>query len=87
MPQISRKQASLGPVYQEPYKNNVENCFSFPIHVIHQLSNRLIGDEMFPDLGTHIQLEGNFYRASHNLLPSGLIGPVLITSQKLVLIN
>ena len=109
---------ALGVEWIQPYKLNITEALKggenhLEIAVTNQWSNRLIGDERFPDLGTHIQLEGNFpkgtmpdwyvdnepipegprttfcsgsfYTASHNLLPSGLIGPVVITSQKSII--
>ncbi len=55
----------LGVEWIQPYKLNITEALKegenhLEIAVTNQWSNRLIGDERFPDLGTHIQLEGNF---------------------------
>jgi hypothetical protein len=77
---------SLGIVWKTPFRVNVTEALkegenTLEIKVINLWVNRLIGDQQ-PDAGEKITYTTmRFYRADAPLLPSGLMGPVVLVSK------
>jgi hypothetical protein len=78
---------SMGIVWKKPFKVNITEALSrgkneLEIQVTNLWVNRLIGDQQ-PDVKNKITWVSNpFYKADSPLMPSGLIGPVTISSIK-----
>ena len=74
---------SVGVLWKKPFKLDVTQYLKpgmndFEIRVTNLWVNRLIGDEQ-PDCAERITYTGaRFFRASSPLLPSGLLGPVVL---------
>lgn len=77
---------SLGIVWKTPFRMNVTGALNegqntLEIKVTNLWVNRLIGDQQ-PDAGEKITYTTmRFYRAESPLLPSGLMGPVVLVSK------
>jgi len=77
---------SLGIVWKTPFRMNVTGALkegqnTLEIKVTNLWVNRLIGDQQ-PDAGEKITYTTmRFYRAESPLLPSGLMGPVVLVSK------
>jgi hypothetical protein len=78
---------SMGIVWKKPFKVNITGALApgknkLEIQVTNLWVNRLIGDQQ-PDSKKKITFVSNpFYRADSPLKPSGLMGPVIISSIK-----
>ena len=73
---------SLGVVWHAPYRVDVTSALKpganeVTIKVINAWVNRLIGDQQ-PDATKYTFADINPYKADSPLLPSGLLGPVVV---------
>nr|WP_319399646.1 glycosyl hydrolase [uncultured Carboxylicivirga sp.] len=78
---------SMGIVWKKPFRVNITDALTvgenkLDIQVTNLWVNRLIGDQQ-PDMDKKITYVSNpFYKADSPLKPSGLLGPVTISSRK-----
>lgn len=78
---------SMGIVWKKPFRVNITEALSkgeneLEIQVTNLWVNRLIGDQQPDAKNKYTWVSNPFYRADSPLKPSGLIGPVTISSMK-----